>query len=523
VRAMALSSTRPRSSSRTPMLPDEQAWRYKYEKDNDEDNKANDPRTEPPATASGRQGADDDGYDVILRRRLAKARYRKDLATFRLNQVDEHGGDIANLRQELQSAIEGVTRLLLISDPAHLLDEVMSDETRSARAAYMQKLAGFETSVKASRTRHGWNLVAGGIGNLLCFGMGNTVSILSGSTVAGAAVNMVAWTFAEPLISMLRATTFTNPCLDRYMVRQRLQARAVREWLDGTAELEKNRRFLWRDPGTGEEHWLNAAGWLGKTSWLGLWKGKYMTDDIPYYGYSVAFAITNLMPEIAGMPLYDVSTATGLATSIATRVGAGMAAGALIQARVQQQRAARAGETGGAEVVTKTRSLWGQEAAYLALLLNDIDSKRNAPDIDPLERATLLELRHSIQLWHDKAVAKSGRRSSILYEWRAMWQTRREAMGIDREVPGKRLDTAAGIAGKGLCQVAGIAVGALGAHAIKSATRWERWAGHLVPPLAAIGAAGFINRRELEVVARVMFDVATGAVNRCGCRAADEG
>jgi hypothetical protein len=467
--------------------------------------------------AAGRQVGDDKGYDAILRRKLDKARRKKDLATFRLAHMIGQVGDVAKVRQELQSAIEAVTTLLLISDPGQQLDQVMSPGTRALRNAYMQKLGAFEASVKAGWGKHGWNLAAGGIGNALCFGIGGTMAILSRSAAVGLVVNMVAWTFAEPLFSMLRATTVTNPCLDHYMVRQRLQARAVREWLDGTSTLVQNRKFPWEDRVTGEVHWLNAAEWLDKTSWLSLWSGKYLTDDIPYYGYSVANGIVNLMPEIAGAHLYSSATTMGLMTNIGSRVSAGMTAGALIHACVQWQRAVHAGQTGGTEVATKTMSLWREEAAYLLLLLKDIDDKRNTPDISRLEQEALVELRHSVQLWHDKATAKSGRCSAILYEWRAMLQSKREAMGIDREVPGKRLDTAAGFLGKGLCQVAGVAAGTLGAEAIKSTTPWVRWAGYLVPPLAAIGAGGFIIRREHEVTARVMFGVAQGLLNRCRC------
>jgi hypothetical protein len=508
---------------------DERAPRYGSDDGNDEDNTPGGVSIEladrtimrTPGVAD-RQARDDKDCDAILRRKLDKARRKKDLATFRLARMNEQGGDVAKVRQELQSAIEAVTELLLISDPGQQLDQVMSPGTRSLRNAYMQKLGAFEASSKAGWGKHGWNLAAGGIGNALCFGIGSTITILSGSAATGLVVNMVAWTFAEPLISMLRATTVTNPCLDRYMVRQRLQARAAREWLDGASALEKNRRFPWEDRATGEVQWLNAAEWLNKTSWLSLWSGKYLTDDLPYYGYSVAYGIVNPMPEIAGTHLYSGSTAGGLATNIGSRVGAGIIAGALIHACVQWQRAAHAGQTGGAEVVTKTRSVWEEEAAYLALLLKDIDNKRNTPDINPLEQGALLELRHSVQLWHDKATAKSGRCSSVLYEWRAMLQSKREAMGIDREVPGKRLDTAASFLGKGLCQVAGVAVGALGAEAIKSTTPWVRWTGYLVPPLAGIGAGGFIIRRELEVAARVMFGAAQGVVRRCRCCTSQE-
>jgi hypothetical protein len=94
-------------------------------------------------------------------------------------------------------------------------------------------------------------------------------------------------------------------------------------------------------------------------------------------------------------------------------------------------------------------------------------------------------------------------------------QTKRDAIGIDPEVPGKKLDTAASFIGKALSQVSGIAVGTLAPRAVRSAVPWIRWAGYLVPPLASIGAGGFIIRRELEALARTMLGAAQGVARRC--------
>ena len=455
------------------------------------------------------------GYDAVLQRKLARYQRKMELDTFRLNTLHGAGASTVRVRQDLESSISALTEVLMIADPAQLLNDVMRPATSQARAAYMDRLGTFEAAVKAGRAKHGWNLVAGGVGNLLCFGIGGAASTLTANPVVGLAVNTTIWTFAEPLISMMRATTFTNPCLDLYMVRQRLQARAAREALDGTSGIERNRKFSWVDPGTGKTEWLSAADWLARTDWTVLWGGKYLSDDVPYYLYSAAYGAANCLPEFIAADLYDTKTWRGLLTLMGVRTGAGMVAGACLQECIQLLRARHAARTGGKEVVTRTVGLWTEEAAYLALLLQDIDAKRNRHGITPLEQKAYATLRRSVQLWHDKAVAKSSLPTSFLYEWRAMVQTKREAVGIDPEVPGKRLDTAASFIGKALSQVSGIAVGTLAPRAVRSALPLIRWAGYLVPPLASIGAGGFIIRRELEVAARVMLGAAQGVARRC--------
>lgn len=472
--------------------------------------------TVPARAHAASRTVPDFGYDATLERKLVRCQRKLELATFRLNQVHATGGDTARVRQELDTSIVELTNFLATADPAQLLSDVMMPATGQARTAYLQKLNGFEAAVKAGYGKHGWNLVAGGVGNLLCFGIGGAVSTATASPLAGLAINTTIWTLAEPLISMMRATTFTNPYLDLYMVRQRLQARAAREAVQGTSGLERNRKFAWTDPVSGDTEWLNAATWLSRTDWLVLWGGKHLTDDAPYYIYSAAYGMANCLPEFISPTLYNTKNWQGLLASIGIRTAAaGFLAGATLHETVQLLRAWHLPRGGGKEVVTKTAALWKEEAAYLALLLQDIDNKRNRVGMGPEESRALDTLRQSVRLWHDKAVAKSSLPTSILYEWRAMLQPKREAIGIDPEVPGKRLDTVASFLGKGLSQLAGIGAGALGARAIRSPVPWIRWAGYLIAPLTSIGAAGFNIRRELEVSARTMLGVAEGLARRC--------
>jgi hypothetical protein len=468
------------------------------------------------------------GFDVTLQRKLTRSLRKLELANFRLKQLHNVGKDLGKAASDLNTVIQEISQFLLIADPAQLLDAVMSDRTKLARSAYLDKLHKFETEVKAGCGKHGWNLIAGGAGNLLCFGVGGAIStalaapvmglgsgIVAASPFIGLGINTLAWTFAEPLISMMRATNHTNPYLDLYMVRQHLQARAAREQLDGTARLSKNKKFAWTNATTRETEWLNASDWLARTSWLTLWSGKHFTDDEPFHIYSAAYGAANCLPELTYSSLFDKTTWQGLGTAISIRTAAGMLAGASLQECVQLLRASQAEHTGGREVVTKTIALWKDEAAWLALLLADIENKQGTVGKDEIAKQAYETLRASVTLWHEKATAKSAWTTSVLYEWRAMLQSKRQAIGIDPEVPGKRLDTAASFIGKAVAQLPGIAVGSLASRTARSVVPWIRWAGYLVPPLASIGAGGFIIRRELEASARVMMGAMHGLGRRC--------
>lgn len=453
-------------------------------------------------------------YDPTLEHKLRRTQIRAELASTRLNQINGAGGNVKNAKKALDDANAELAALLFIADPAQLLDEVMSNATRKAHEAYNKALSDFETTVKAGYGKHCWNLVAGGTGNFIAFGIGGLIGTGTGSPLASLSINTLLWTFTEPLISMMRATTFTNPSLDLYMVRQRLQGRAVREALDGTSQLERNRRFAWEDPVSQETTLLSAADWLKRSSWLDLWSGKYVTDDVLTYLYTLAYGITNSLPEFTSADLYETA-GTGIWIRAGIRTSAGVAAGAALQECAQLLRASQAERTGGKELVTKTTALWSKEALVVRMILDDIERKQADIGLTTENKQAYATLHRSFTLWHRKAVAKSCVLSSICYEWGAMLQSKREAIGIDPEVPGKRMYTAASFIGKGLAQLPGMITSQIASSVVRSPVPWIGWTGYLVPPLAMIGAFGFIARRELEVIAHTMLSAAHGLGRRC--------
>lgn len=465
------------------------------------------------AHAASRASSEPD-YVLALQRKFERLNAKKELATVRLNQLQQAGGDLEQATKALDSLNAKLTGFLETTDPARLLDSVMSDDTRRAHKVHLAALNTFETAVRAGHGKHLWNLAAGGTGNFIAFGVGGLIATGCGVPLLSLPINTLLWTFTEPLVSMIRATTVTNPNLDRYMIRQRLQGRAAREALDGTSALERNRKFKWKDPVSEDIQLLNATDWLARSSWLDLWSGKYVTDDVPTYLYSLAYGVTNSLPEFTSRQLYQ-TPGSGIWLRTGLRTVAGVAAGAALQESTQLLRAWTAKQTGGKEIVTRTAALWKQEADVIRMILVDIKTHQLKQGISIDEKQAYADLQRSFTLWHEKAVAKSGFFSSIAYEWGAMLQSKREAIGIDPEVPGKRLYTAASFIGKLIAQGPGVATSYLAESVVKSPVPWIRWTGYLVPPLAMIGAGGFVARRELEVIAHTMLSAVHGLGRRC--------
>lgn len=461
--------------------------------------------------------------DSALQQKLVRYLRKMELAASRLANIQACGRDTTQALAEVQAATTAYIRLKQSTDPAYLFHTINDDATRQAYARYQREWDAYQKTIKEGGLKHVHNLAAGGVGNLICFGLGGIATVYSGSWLVGLAINTVAWTFAEPLISMMRATTVNNPYLDFYMVRQRLQARALRERLDGTADLECNRKFPWSDRGSDQTEWLNASEWLERTSWRGLWAGKHFTDDVIYHVYSVMYGLTNCLPEFLGKSLYDMSAWQGKLALSGIRTAGGFVAGAVIQEGMQLLRASAMEHTGGKETVTKPCAFWEKEANYVGMLLQRVDAKLGAHALDSNEKATLMQLRASLLLWHQKAVAKSSFLPSLVYEWRVMLQSKRDATGIDPEVPGKWLDTVASFIGKGASQLPGIAVGqTLGSVATRSVVPWVRWTGYIVPPLVSIGW-GFSFRREFEVIARAMLGAGQHIAGHCCGVSAQDG
>lgn len=483
----------------------------------------------PPAmrTKIGRRAT---GQERIVGAEIVKCKAKLALALFRLQQAQSASASTstsshqalavnASLPAEVKRLTDRLQRLMSTSEPEQLLAAAHSLHTVEARNDYLEAWNDHQSYYKTTwpgwALKHAFNLAAGASAYGLCFMPGALVAALTGSPWAATATSTVAWTAFEPLFIMIRATTWTSPELEAYVERQRMTARAWREWAEGSAAAEGNRKYQWKDQ-HGNIHWLNAADSLkhGKGSWLMLWQGKLMTDDVPYCLYSIANTGRNLVPEAIGMPgLYQ-----SFWPNFLSRACSGMAAGALAMEVVQLSRQWKAGGDAKRETVTKSMHIWKLEAVYLRCLLADIDRRMGEPGADDPASQGLQELRDVVGAWHAKAVAKSWLGTSIRYEWKAMWQVKRVAIGVDTETPGKRLDSVASFISKFSCQAFGAVATGFGQQAAKSSLPWMRMLGHVVPPLAQIlPPFGVMTRRELEAGARAALGAMQGWYRKAAC------
>jgi hypothetical protein len=433
--------------------------------------------------------------------------------------------DCLALATEIEALMAELDRYRMMEDPAALLDALHSEKTLALWQAYSQSWSGRQhhyLHTKQGRAEtFAWNLAAGAFAYLACFGPGAVAAAISGNPWLGAAVSSASWTLCEPMIAMIRATSWSNPALEAYGPRQHLWARALREAIDRTSGLEKNRKYLFID-GNGAEQWLNAAGYLERCepSWVALWSRKLGPDDLPYTLYAACNSIRNLFPDWIGMPnVYRQS----LSWNAGSRLIAGGIAGPLTMVAIQALRSCM---DDARETVTMPREVWRQLAACLASLRADLDAAIGNESGD-MRMQRLLELRDVIDAMLDKARQKSDWLPSIAYEWRTLFQRKREAVGVDVETPGKRLDTAAGMLGKFLCQLPGAGAAELAKPLAASNYSLAHALGNIAPPVTQIlGPFAFVFRKELEAAARVACGGLHGLCNRvrscCGKKPDEE-
>jgi hypothetical protein len=320
-------------------------------------------------------------------------------------------------------------------------------------------------------------------------------------------VSTVSWTLCEPLLAMIRATSWGNTTLESYNEYERLRARAWREAIDGSSELERNRKFEWPDSAGGKPVRLNAAQYLERrgTSLGALYVAKMGDSDIPYGIYAVANSMRNCMPDMLG----ESTLYTHMGWNLGSRLLAGTVAGPLTAEAIQLARAWRGT---GKETVTMSRATWHLLADYLESLRNNCDD-RISKEKEPMRKERLQQVRDAVLAMLYKARQKSGWFSSISYEMETLWQKKREAVGVDVEAPGKRLNTIATAIGKFVCQVPGALAGGLAKPLVASGTLTLRTAANIAAPSVQI-YAGFIFRREAEFCARTAFGALAGLRNR---------
>ena len=430
-------------------------------------------------------------------------------------------------KRQLATQLADCMRLLDPDLSGTVMERVKSTATSDLEQTYVRVWDDYQRTQKSSCTKYLWTVLSGGVAYAIPFGTG-TMLARGLNTPYLVLLAGPLHTLAEPVWSMVRATTWTNPASEAYTGRQRARARANGDAWRYLAKVPPKTKMLWIDPVSGERALLTAAQALATNQELWLWLHKMVSDDMPFFIFSLYYSIKNILGDVYGPALFDRSTPDGMRNDLLTQFAAGLLSGATAMLLGQLVRRALAPVTRGTEVVTKSLHIWHLQAIYLKSYSEDIKdtlARRGLKEEDArLLRAQLREVETELA----KASAKSTLRGSIGYELSVMFQKKRLSSGTDPDLPGKRLDTVCSMLGKTTSLLPSLAVTYLCQPLAKSPDFSTRMIAHTVVPLALIFWPGFAMRTELQDWYRSLFGAFKGIASAmrasccCCCKDPDE-
>ncbi|WP_194715382.1 hypothetical protein [Noviherbaspirillum soli] len=445
------------------------------------------------------------------------------LAAMRLRPADDSAStnELARLqkeRKELATRLQQCASLLQPDLSGTLMERVKSAATIDLANRFRHVWNDYQQTQRDSCTKYLWNMASGAVAYAIPFG---TATMLSRGLKIPYLVLLAGTlhTLAEPIWTMVRTTSWTNPASETYVGRQRARARANGDAWRYLAHIPPKAKMLWQDPRTGQYSRLTAAQALATNQELWLWLHKVVTDDLPFFVFFFLYASKNSLNEVLGPAFFDRASPLGMRNDLLAQFGAGLASGALTTLLAQGLRRAISGATQGQEVVTKSLHVWELEARYLKSYIQDIEeelSKTNLPVDDTRQlRRQLVEVRAQ----HAKAHAKSSLPTSIGHEFGVMFQKKRESTGTDPDMPGKRLDTVCSILGKTTSLLPGLLATHLCQPLASSDSLMERMIAHTVPPFFLIAWPGFAMRTEFQDMWRSLYGASKGMLSamRAGC------
>ena len=421
-------------------------------------------------------------------------------------------------RRELATQLKDCMRLLVPDLSGTVMEGVKSQATQDLEQTHLHVWNDYQRTQKASYTKYLWTILSGGIAYSIPFGTATMLARGLEMPFLGLLAGPL-HTLAEPLWTMLRATTWTNPAAEAYTGRQRARARDNGDAWRYLAHVPPKTKMLWIDPVTGKRALLTAAQALATNQELWLWLHKMASDDFPFFIFSVIYSVKNVLGDVLGPALFDRTTPEGKRQDLGAQFGAGFLSGAMTALLGQRIRRAMAHSTGGVEVVTKRLHDWQLQALYLKSYSEDIKNmlaRGAVPDQDArLLRAKLRE----VEIELAKASAKSTLLGSIGYEYSVMFQKKRLASGTDPDMPGKRLDTLCNMLGKTTTLLPSLAATYLCQPYARSPDRMTRMIAHLVVPWSLVTWPGFAMRTEMQDWYRSFFGASTGIISamRAGC------
>jgi hypothetical protein len=421
-------------------------------------------------------------------------------------------------RKDLADRLQQCASLLQPDLSGTVMERIKSIATRERENSFRHVWNDYQQTQRDSCTKHLWNLASGAVAYAIPFG---TATMLSRGLGIPYFVLLAGTlhTLAEPIWTMVRATSWTNPASETYVGRQRARARANGDAWRYLAHIAPKAKMLWKDPKTEQYSRLTAAQALATNQELWLWLHKVVTDDLPFFVFFFLYAGKNSLNEVLGPKFFDRSTSDGMRNDLLTQYAAGLLSGALTTALAQGLRRAISGATLGQEVVNKSLHVWELEARYLKTYIQDIDEELSKTNLSADDTRQLRRQLVEVKAQHAKAHAKSGLLTSIGHELGVMFQKKRESTGTDPDMPGKRLDTVCSILGKTTSLLPGLLATQLCQPLASSDSLTERMIAYTVPPFFLIAWPGFAIRTEFQDMWRSMYGASKGMLRamRAGC------
>lgn len=421
-------------------------------------------------------------------------------------------------RKELAARLQQCASLLQPDLSGTVMERVKSIATRELENSFKHVWNDYQQTQRDSCTKHLWNLASGAVAYAIPFG---TATMLSRGLNIPYLVLLAGTlhTLAEPIWTMVRATSWTNPASETYVGRQRARARANGDAWRYLAHIPPKAKMLWKDPKTEQYSRLTASQALATNQELWLWLHKVVTDDLPFFVFFLLYAGKNSLSEVLGSEFFNRGTPTGMRNDLLTQYAAGLLSGAFTMVLGQGLRRAISGATLGQEVVNKSLHVWELEARYVKSYIQDIEEELSRTNLSANDTRQLRRQLVEVRAQHAKAHAKSGLLTSIGHEFGVMFQKKRESTGTDPDMPGKRLDTVCSILGKTTSLLPGLLATQLCQPLASSDSLMKRMISYTVPPFFLIAWPGFGMRTEFQDMWRSLYGASKGMLSamHAGC------
>jgi hypothetical protein len=283
------------------------------------------------------------------------------------------------------------------------------------------------------------NFLSGATAFLMCFGAGTLTSSALEKPVLGWAISTAMWALTERFIRMVRNTTWENKHADdTYPLLGNLIQRAARDAVRNCAGID--RRHADRD---------NQGISLDEIDFLKAWWDKMLTDDLPYYFYTLCYGVRYTI--IAGMNLPPASPASLVSLLVAGTLAGAFTSVTMHYTRRQRYQLNPDGDQVKGQAITKTLGMWKKELEILqaaAQLIRAQSASRGAEDTAN-KKIYAYDTEEKINKAIEQARKKASALTSLQFEFTAMFNLKRDMGDRRGEVAGKLSEFIAGLLAKG--------------------------------------------------------------------------